>query len=1102
MSRRNRNRPQPQSMQLVAQQKADPNVAVVVQNQGVGTPATMPRNMRAYIQEGYRSSKTVFRVVGHIARAGAGIKWKHYTDETKKREITSPNDELMMLWKNPAPKVAGAQFREAMIAYYALTGNSYLLGINASQNPTAKFDELYNLRPDLTKIKADENGPLYYEFGNFSPPRRYPEAFVMHNKLFAGNDDIYGMSPVEVAAMLIDVQKAGQKWNLGLLNNMARPGGAWVTDALLDNTSYKNLKEEIRKKFAGPRNAGETAILHGGVKWQSMSMSPYELDWLESDAKGDKDIAGIFFNFPIPLLGMSDTTFNNLDEAKRFLYTDIVFPIMDMFEDSLNMWIVPRYGGYLGYDRDDVETIADQIKAAKAQDSDRAAAEFTGGTTTFFEAREIQGKPKLTVKDFIIINQVPVHIEDLDEYIEAMAGKTITPPAPPPMLPPPTLPNTTVTEVPNQDDTNPPQKLLLPSPAEELKVLDLHTAAEKAAYFKTVESQRTKWEKVMKGRLESYFGDEHKTIAAAINRGSADSAQDNVAHALTVLEQQGSLKHLIVSLYQDVGTDSGESVIKDLKYGQKPFETKDSFDLNLYAPDVLVYLLSMAGTKVTQINAYTQALLQSALEEGVADGESIPQLVKRIDDLYLFQTTERIQTIVATEVAAANNYGSHEAALASDLSLNKVWLATPDGHTRPDHRAADGQTVGMDEPFEVGGQQLMYPGDISLGAGAEEIVNCFPGDTLVAAQGIQAATKRWYEGELVEITTSLGHKLAGTPNHPILTNRGWVRLGSLVEGDSVISGAFSKEMSFSDPNVENVPTPISEVYDAISNTGYSERVTGSDMDFHGDGMHGNIEIIFRDGKLRHTSIAPVEKPLHEYFFPIADFAEVSLGRNSLSVDPVSSIPGLSGSRGFSHSNPLFFTGSAHSEVVSFRAVAGADISDTQNAVYDLPRDIELSSKSLDGSSILIERSNLTGNPGIAVIGSVSGGNTLILENGSSSLFDTEVSGHGSHIQDFANFLKTFTGLVQLTSITKVVRRAFSGHVYNLQTDSSVYISNSIITHNCRCTQYYERVPGSSLDDMPVDMPEEMSRALNNYLKSLPQTAISRDHYRELLRAKR
>src|SRR6266487_3137251 len=465
-------------------EKDNPNIAVVVANQGVGTPAMMPRNMRAYIQEGYRGNDTVFVVVQAIARAGAGIKWKHYTDKAKKKEIA--NSDLLTLWDMPAPKTSGSQFREAMLAYYCLTGNSYILGINARQSPAGTFDELYNLRPDLTKIKADENGPMYYEFGNFSPPRRYADPFVMHNKLFAGNDDIYGMSPVEVAAMKVDIQKAGQKWNLGLMSNMARPGGAWVTDALLGDTEYRGLKEEIRKKFAGPRNAGETAILHGGVKWQSMSMSPMELDWIESDTKGVRDIARIFFNFPLPLLGLADTTFNNLEEAKRFLYTDIEFPLLDMFEASLNMWLTPRYGGYLGYDKDDVETIADQIKAAKAADSDRATAEFTASTTTFLEAREIQGRPKLPVKDFVIINNVPIHIEDLDDYIQAMSGKTINPPPPPAQLMPPGEGQTTVTEAPNDTattDTTDGSKQPQPQPPGKalpvaVKVLDLQTADE------------------------------------------------------------------------------------------------------------------------------------------------------------------------------------------------------------------------------------------------------------------------------------------------------------------------------------------------------------------------------------------------------------------------------------------------------------------------------------------------------------------------------------------------------------------------------------------------------------------------------------------------
>src|SRR5439155_507191 len=144
---------------------------------------------------------------------------------------------------------------------------------------------------------------------------------------------------------------------------------------ILNDPDYRNLKKEIHDKFSGPRNAREPVILHGGVEWQSMSMTPMELDFLSSDEKTDRDIAGIFFNFPTFLLGLADATFANQSEAKHYLYTDIIFPIWDMFVDDLNSWLTPRYGGYLDYDREDVETIQERIQAAKAQASDRAMAE-------------------------------------------------------------------------------------------------------------------------------------------------------------------------------------------------------------------------------------------------------------------------------------------------------------------------------------------------------------------------------------------------------------------------------------------------------------------------------------------------------------------------------------------------------------------------------------------------------------------------------------------------------------------------------------------------------------------------------------------------------
>lgn len=740
MSKKHRNT----SLARVQQEKANPNYTVVM-NGPSALPVMMPRNMKAYLNEGYRN-KTAFRVVGQIARSGAGIKWKHYTDETKQREVK--NSELLKLWNRPNSEQGGSKFRENMLGYYCLTGNSYVLGINASQNPTAKFDELYCLRPDLTKVHINDQETIdYYEFGPSYPYKHYDKPFLMHSKLFAANDDVYGLSPIEVAAMLIDVQKASQKWNLSLMSNMAAPSGAWVTKQILNDPDYRNLKREIHEKFSGPRNAREPVILHGGVEWQSMSMTPMELDFLSSDEKTDRDIAGIFFNYPVFLLGVADATFANQAEAKHYLYTDIIFPIWDMFVDDINSWLTPRYGGYLDYDREDVETIQERIQAAKAQASDRAMAEWAAGTTTFHEARAIQGKIELPNKDFILLNGATVFVDQINEFVQASMDKVINPPPPPPQFLPAPAGHTTVTEVPPPDTTDDPEDE--PTPAKTLarvirglsplalpryiqvqrtKALDLHTKEQKKAYFDSIEATRNKWIEQIHPRIADYFKDERKTIVAALQRSDdTDGVNDRITHALSVIEDAGTLKHVLVKVYQDVGTDVGDQVLKELKTDMCPHEHKGFISdfLNLFTPDVLIYLLSMCALKVKQISTTTVAQIRLDLTDGVAQGESIPELAKRIDKLYLEQIIPNRSTVIArTEVVASSNYGSIEAAKQSGLTLNKVWLATEDSRTRPDHSDADGQEVAMDQPFDVGESQMMFPGDSSLGAAADEIIQC------------------------------------------------------------------------------------------------------------------------------------------------------------------------------------------------------------------------------------------------------------------------------------------------------------------------------------------------------------------------------------------
>jgi len=61
---------------------------------------------------------------------------------------------------------------------------------------------------------------------------------------------------------------------------------------------------------------------------------------------------------------------------------------------------------------------------------------------------------------------------------------------------------------------------------------------------------------------------------------------------------------------------------------------------------------------------------------------------------------------------------------AQRRGIHKEWISVGDSRVRPAHLTADGQQRPMNEPFEVDGQQLRWPGDRSLGASLKNIINC------------------------------------------------------------------------------------------------------------------------------------------------------------------------------------------------------------------------------------------------------------------------------------------------------------------------------------------------------------------------------------------
>jgi SPP1 gp7 family putative phage head morphogenesis protein len=138
-------------------------------------------------------------------------------------------------------------------------------------------------------------------------------------------------------------------------------------------------------------------------------------------------------------------------------------------------------------------------------------------------------------------------------------------------------------------------------------------------------------------------------------------------------------------------------------------------------PAAVRFLVGRAQRFATEVNDTTWEMLKASLAEGMRDGETMDDLTQRVKDIFTQRSTSGAEMIARTEVIGAFNGGSQLAAEATGLDLEKTWITALDERVRADHADAHGQTVALDEDFEVGDATGPAPGQ--MGDPAQDI-NC------------------------------------------------------------------------------------------------------------------------------------------------------------------------------------------------------------------------------------------------------------------------------------------------------------------------------------------------------------------------------------------
>lgn len=157
--------------------------------------------------------------------------------------------------------------------------------------------------------------------------------------------------------------------------------------------------------------------------------------------------------------------------------------------------------------------------------------------------------------------------------------------------------------------------------------------------------------------------------------------------------------------------------------------TRVGFRFDLADPEV-AQAIRLDSEMLEEFTDTAWRRIRTAVAAGVEKGEGIDALIRRVTGVASTVGARQAETVARTMVTRAANRAAVAAARQTGVVEQKRWVATLDHRTRPAHREADGQTVPLDDLFDVGGELIPSPGTGS----AVNAVRCRCAVTFVLAR--------------------------------------------------------------------------------------------------------------------------------------------------------------------------------------------------------------------------------------------------------------------------------------------------------------------------------------------------------------------------------
>lgn len=645
--------------------------------------------LRSYGEVGW-----LFACVSTISGGVADNEWNAVRKNDAGEEEVVKSRMLEILMK-PNPFVSFYDFMELHEMYMELTGKCYWY---IAKDRLGRPQEIYLINPMYVVTYPDKDNFIKgygYRAGMEEIPLDVDEVIFFN---FPNPLNPYdGVSPAKSVADSIESHKYANDYNKNFFYNGAEPKGI-VNFPEVNDDDYEVLKERWRENYGGVDNAHKTAFIRGSqVSYTAIQISQKDMDFFNLKIQSRDEILGAY-GVPKSILGIvEDVNRSNADTAEYTYAKHTIKPRLRKIQEKLNNEFVPLFKEETGVTFKFVDPVPenrDFIKSIIDSQTDKSL--------TKNESRNILNKLLgLKLKPLIggdIIYQ-PVSQQPMGTPIPTQNSSQ---------------------QYGKEDDVqdtlieNEPSKNLSVKKKKLLYLRKKFENLDKETYWKAFVAKTDDWEKKLKPIWNDIFKHQKEEIISKIksHKSLKAAGEENLLNFLFSDDETKYIVENILPVLQQIMKDKGNQVMNEL-------ELNTSFDL--HNPLVTEWLSQYCATQIHGINSTTESLIREQLKQGEEAGESIAELCSRIDQYFDNMEGYRVQRIARTEVIGASNNATLIGYKQSGVVGKKQWLTAIDGREREWHAEADGQTVGINEKFIVGGEELDCPGDP---AGSAENIAC------------------------------------------------------------------------------------------------------------------------------------------------------------------------------------------------------------------------------------------------------------------------------------------------------------------------------------------------------------------------------------------